>query len=54
MGLGSVFPLSYYAGAVGAAIAAVLAEIAVMLALYFMLVRRFIWFRPFGGGADVR
>lgn len=54
VGLGSAFPLSYYIGAVGAAIAAVLSEIVVMLALYFMLVRRFSWFRPFGEGANVR
>jgi O-antigen/teichoic acid export membrane protein len=54
VGLGSVFPLSYYAGAVGAAIAAVLAEIAVMFILFFMLVQRFSWFKPLGGSADAR
>jgi polysaccharide transporter, PST family len=54
VGLGSVFPLSFYAGAVGAAIAAVLAEIAVMSALFFALVQRLSWFKPFGWGADAR
>jgi O-antigen/teichoic acid export membrane protein len=54
VGLGSVFPLSYYAGAVGAGIAAVLAEIAVTLALFFILVQRFSWFKPLGWGADER
>lgn len=48
VGLGSVFPLSYYAGAIGAAIALALAETAVMLALYLVLVRRLGWFRPLG------
>lgn len=52
VGFGSVFPLSYYAGAIGASIAVVLAETAVMLALYLVLVRRLSWFRPLGRGAN--
>lgn len=48
IGFVSVFPLSYYAGAFGAAIAAVLAETTVAVSFYIILTRRFDWFRPFG------
>jgi polysaccharide transporter, PST family len=47
VGISLVIPFAYYDGAVGASIAAVLAEIAVTSAMYLTLKRRFQWFKPF-------
>jgi O-antigen/teichoic acid export membrane protein len=46
VGIGLAVPLSASAGAVGAATAAVCAEAAVTLTMYWMISRRFDWFRP--------
>ena len=46
-GLALVIPLSCYFGAIGASVAAVMAELAVTVAMYSVLARRLDWFSPF-------
>lgn len=49
LGVGLAAPLSYYAGAIGAAIAAISSEAAVTLAMYWIVTQRLPWFRLFRG-----
>jgi O-antigen/teichoic acid export membrane protein len=48
LGLLLVIPLSYYEGATGTALGALLADFIVALSMYFVLVWRLDWFRLFG------
>lgn len=46
VGLTTVIPLSYSLGALGAAVAALLSEVAVTVSMLVVLARRFAWMRP--------
>lgn len=45
LGLALVFPLSYYGGAFGASLAALIAEIGVTVSSFILLMRRFSWLK---------